>query len=86
MNWLYYKGKKEKKDWFDCSKKKKFNIEDLVKAEDEKFGDVDIVDSVFKNWGKMEIDDYAVSIQELTTVLGGQKVLDNLSFNIPPPA
>ena len=31
----------------------------------------------------MEIDDYAVSIQELTTVLGGQKVLDNLSFNIP---
>ena len=31
----------------------------------------------------MEFDDYAVSIQELTTVLGGQKVLDNLSFNIP---
>ena len=31
----------------------------------------------------MEFDDYAVSIQEFTTVLGGQKVLDNLSFNIP---
>ena len=31
----------------------------------------------------MKFDDYAVSIQELTTVLGGQKVLDNLSFNVP---
>ena len=57
-----YKGKKGKKDWFDCSKKKKFNIEEMVKVQDEKFGDVDIIESVFKNWGKMEIDDYAIDM------------------------
>jgi len=57
-----YKGKDVKKNWFDCSKKVKFDINDLVKAEDEKFGDVDIVESVYEKWGKMEIDDYAIDM------------------------
>jgi len=57
-----YKGKKVKKDWFDCSKKVKFDINKLVKAEDEKFADVNIIESVYEKWGKMEIDDYAIDM------------------------
>ena len=57
-----YKGKKVKKDWFDCSKKVKFDINSLVKEEDEKFADVNIIESVYEKWGKMEIDDYAIDM------------------------
>ena len=42
-----YKGNNVKKDWFDCSKKVIFDINNLVKVQDEKFGDVDIVVSVY---------------------------------------
>jgi len=57
-----YKGKNIKKDWFDCSKKVKFDINNLVKEEDEKFADVNIIESVYEKWGKMEIDDYAIDM------------------------
>ena len=57
-----YKGNNVKKDWFDCSKKVKFDINDLVKAEDDKFADVNIIKSVYEKWGKMEIDDYAIDM------------------------
>jgi len=57
-----YKGKNVKKDWFDCSKKVKFDINSLVKEEDEKFADVNIIESVYEKWGKMEIDDYAIDM------------------------
>ena len=57
-----YKGNNVKKDWFDCSKKVKFDINNLVKAEDEKFADVNIIESVYEKWGKMEIDDYAIDM------------------------
>ncbi len=57
-----YKGKNIKKDWFDCSKKVKFDINNLVKEEDEKFADVNIIKSVYEKWGKMEIDDYAIDM------------------------
>lgn len=57
-----YKGKKAKKNWFDCSKKVKFDINSLVKEEDEKFADVNIIESVYEKWGKMEIDDYAIDM------------------------
>ena len=57
-----YKGNNVKKDWFDCSKKVKFDINNLVKAEDEKFADVNIIKSVYEKWGKMEIDDYAIDM------------------------
>ena len=57
-----YKGKDVKNDWFDNSKRVKFDINNLVKAEDDKFADVNITESVYENWGKMEIDDYAIDM------------------------
>ena len=57
-----YKGKDVKNDWFDNSKRVKFDINNLVKAEDDKFANVNITESVYENWGKMEIDDYAIDM------------------------
>ena len=57
-----YKGKNEKKDWFDCSKKKKFNIEDLVKEHGAKFNNRNLIQEVYTKWKKMEIDDYAIDM------------------------
>jgi len=57
-----HKGKEQKGNWFDCSKKKKFNIEEMKKANDDKYNSVEIINKVFKNWKKMEIDDYAIDM------------------------
>ena len=57
-----YKGKNDKKDWFDCKKKKKFNVEDLVKEHGTKFENRELIQEVYLNWKKLEIDDYAIDM------------------------
>ena len=57
-----YKGKNEKKDWFDCSKKKKFDVGDLVKEHGAKFDNRNLIQEVYTDWKKMEIDDYAIDM------------------------
>ena len=57
-----YRGREQKEDWFDCKKKKKFNIEDLVKEHSTKFVNRDLIQEVYLGWKKMEIDDYAIDM------------------------
>jgi len=56
-----YLGIDEECGWFvKC--KKKDDTGDLKKKNDEKFDDVEIINKVFKDWKKMEIDDYAIDM------------------------
>ena len=58
-----YKGQEKNPNWFDCSKKIKFDIGDLKKVNDIKYKiATDILHEVFGNWQKMEIDDYAIDM------------------------
>ena len=54
--------KTNKKNWFDCSKKPTFNINDMLQKQESKFNDIDIIKTVYKNWSKMKIDDYAIDM------------------------
>ena len=57
-----YRGREQKEDWFDCKKKKKFNIEDLVREHGTKFVNRELIREVYLEWKKMEIDDYAIDM------------------------
>ena len=57
-----YRGREQKEDWFDCSKKKKFDVEDLVKEHSTKFANRELIREVYLEWKKMEIDDYAIDM------------------------
>jgi len=57
-----YRGREQKEDWFDCKKKKKFDVEDLVKEHGTKFANRKLIPEVYFEWKKMEIDDYAIDM------------------------
>ena len=57
-----HRGREQKEDWFDCKKKKKFDVEDLVKEHSTKFANRELIREVYLEWKKMEIDDYAIDM------------------------
>ncbi len=57
-----HRGREQKEDWFDCKKKKKFDVEDLVKEHSTKFANRKLIPEVYLDWKKMEIDDYAIDM------------------------
>jgi len=57
-----HRGREQKEDWFDCKKKKKFDVEDLVKEHGTKFANRKLIPEVYLDWKKMEIDDYAIDM------------------------
>ena len=57
-----HRGREQKEDWFDCKKKKKFDVEDLVKEHRTKFVNRELIREVYLDWKKMEIDDYAIDM------------------------
>ena len=57
-----HRGREQKEDWFDCKKKKKFDVEDLVKEHSTKFVNRELIREVYSDWKKMEIDDYAIDM------------------------
>ena len=57
-----HRGREQKEDWFDCKKKKKFDVEDLVKEHGTKFANRKLIPEVYFEWKKMEIDDYAIDM------------------------
>ena len=57
-----HRGREQKEDWFDCKKKKKFDVEDLVKEHSTKFANRELIREVYLEWEKMEIDDYAIDM------------------------